>query len=252
MLQITKSQEAWTYLGGYNCYPGHGAATQSESVSVSGYPECKAKFSTWGGVVLTKAQTTCWGIDGITESQCATGSDYDTYVKSTAAPPGPNDFCGKSCTFATESIDCGGGCGICDGVMCSQGTPPTPVPPPAPEDFCGKPCTFATELTDCGSPCGMCDGQMCIKGSPVVPAPTPAPSSTSWTLHAGYNCYYPGHGAGEQSAPESVSGYPECQAKFSGWGGVVMDKTQTTCWGIKGITESQCATGSDYDTYMPR
>jgi len=247
MLQITSAKESWTYLAGYNCYPGNGAVTQSAQERVSGYPECKAKFSDWDGVVMDQMQTTCFGIKGITESECVTGSPYGTYVTPSGAPaPTPQDFCGKACTFATEQSDCGGTCGYCDGMMCSQGTPPTPVPP---TDFCGRACTFATEQRDCGGKCGYCDGMMCSQGTPLSPAPTPGPPSSDWTLHAGYNCYYPDHGAAGQSGPDSVSGMPECQAKYSSWSGIVMDRAQTTCWGISGITLSQCVTGSAYDTY---
>lgn len=252
LLQITKAKTSdWMLLEGHNCYPGHGAAQQEGPVQVSGYPECQSRFSGWDGVVMDAMQTSCWGINGIDQSQCVPGTPYSTYVKAGGGGPPPS-FCGKHCTFATEAQDCGGECGLCDGQLCiASYHPPPPPEPPAPS-FCGRHCTFATEMTDCGGECGLCDGMQCTGGSPQPQPPQPPGPPASWTLYEGQNCYQPDHGATAQSGPTPVSGYPECQATFSDWDGVVLDAAQTTCWGIRGIDQSKCVHGTSYSTYLKR
>jgi len=237
-------QDDWTLHEGYNCYPGHGAAEQTESSRVDGYLSCKAKHPTMSGVVLDHTQTHCWGIGGVTLEECITGSPYSTYLRPAS---NQDSFCGKPCTWATELTDCGGECGICDGHMCSASTPP-PLPTEAPS-FCGKPCTWATEHIDCGGECGLCDGQLCISGTPPQQLPTDGPTS-SWTLHEGRNCY-PQHGAEVSDRQGGVSGYPECESKCYGYDGLVLDQHQTTCWCINGIDMASCVgPDSGYSTYV--
>merc|ERR1712060_81342 len=48
-----------------------------------------------------------------------------TGAPTTTTKKSPASFCGLPCTPATWEADCGGSCGLCDGVMCTAGYAPT-------------------------------------------------------------------------------------------------------------------------------
>eukprot|EP00435_Cladocopium_sp_Y103_P051095 s491_g15.t1 len=89
----------WSEYVGRNCYPGHGGVGLSEGYELQGsfaVEACKAeceKVSTCAGIVIAQqhvmGQGPCWRLASLTESECLSGTPYNTWQRGGVSPVTP-------------------------------------------------------------------------------------------------------------------------------------------------------------------